>query len=700
MKLAQLLECAACGAPLDSSTVSGGLCRCKFCAYCNVISRDELPEEAAALIREGDSEIRNSAFERAYSAYSRAAEMVPEDSRAYFGMALAANRIKYIKDTVNSCSQPICFEITERRFDSDKNYCLALDRASTDEQYEEYVSRAREIDYIRDKFSHLKRSGLRYDTFICVKVSDGEGGFTQDSVWAGKLYDAMKRNGLTPFYSERDIGDRVGEDYEALILYALSSAKSMIVVCSNEDYLRTPWVQNEYSRYCAMMNDEEKNTGSIMIAFNGAPIERIPGIRGKIQGVNLQSFDASQRICEFVKKFGEAVPTVKYCASCGTECSDDTKFCRECGSNRFLYDRSKLALVLGNKIGEDGGASSIDEIIDGEESRRRAEEAEEKARRRREEEMASNYTKMNFSICGTVLEKFHGTTAEVKVPYGITEIGKQAFYDCKNITSIEIPDTVEVIGNGAFWSCRGITEIHIPPSVKRIDSNAFMDCPNLKAVHITDLESWLRIDFGNLSANPTYSSGNLYICGKILTKLEIPKGITAIKPFSFARCLSLVSVTLSEDITEIGKDAFFSCEKKIEVIDHSALDIGPFGLGNGGISVFTLNVTKGSTNICELDGFLFFTNKGTTYLVGYDGEMTELHLPESFMGIPYQIYKGAFRNYQHLKRIVVPASVKIADVGAFVGCGALELVIKGEKTRTGLPKDWHKKCVDKSVIIK
>lgn len=154
--------------------------------------------------------------------------------------------------------------------------------------------------------SELKNSGLDYDTFICVKVSDGEGGFTRDSVWAGKLYDNIKRAGMKPFYYEREIGDRVGEDYEALILYALYSSESMIVVCSNEDYLRTPWVQNEYTRYHSMMNDRKKASNSITIAFSNNVIERIPGIPGKIQGVELHSFDASQKINEFVSKHAGA----------------------------------------------------------------------------------------------------------------------------------------------------------------------------------------------------------------------------------------------------------------------------------------------------------------------------------------------------------------------------------------------------------
>ena len=35
----------------------------------------------------------------------------------------------------------------------------------------EYFSKAQDIDYIREEFLKLQQSGLDYDCFICVKVS-------------------------------------------------------------------------------------------------------------------------------------------------------------------------------------------------------------------------------------------------------------------------------------------------------------------------------------------------------------------------------------------------------------------------------------------------------------------------------------------------------------------------------------------------
>ena len=174
-----LLQCAGCGAPLDISSATDGLCRCKFCAYTNVLPSDGQSDEVLSCLQIAQNELNNSEFERAYNAFQQASLLAPEESKAFFGMAIAANRVKFIKDTVNERWQPICFEISNKHFSDDVNYKRALELAKH-EQRKEYERCAAEIDYIRTKFCELSENGAKYDTFICVKVSDGNGAFTQD----------------------------------------------------------------------------------------------------------------------------------------------------------------------------------------------------------------------------------------------------------------------------------------------------------------------------------------------------------------------------------------------------------------------------------------------------------------------------------------------------------------------------------------
>ena len=61
----------------------------------------------------------------------------------------------------------------------------------------------------------------------------------------------------------------------------------------------------------------------------------------------------------------------------------------------------------------------------------------------------------------------------------IKEIGRWAFREERNITSVVIPDTVEKICESAFKST-SITEITVPDSVKYIEGYVFADCRGLE----------------------------------------------------------------------------------------------------------------------------------------------------------------------------------------------------------------------------
>ena len=67
------------------------------------------------------------------------------------------------------------------------------------------------------------------------------------------------------------------------------------------------------------------------------------------------------------------------------------------------------------------------------------------------------------------------------IPDGVTEIGTNAFKNCKGLTGITIPASVSVIGVSAFQNT-GLTSIVIPESVSAIDEFCFAYCENLTTV--------------------------------------------------------------------------------------------------------------------------------------------------------------------------------------------------------------------------
>ncbi len=305
------MECKGCGAQIDIRNAVNGVVECEYCHRIETLAKTT-NDDAKHFLKMGEHDLDSCKFDEAYTAYKKASEYDGREPQAYFGMALAEFNIQYIRDVREEKDpvtkelkkvyklQPICHEINEKKFIDNKNYKAAMLCASN-EQRSEYQRRANEIDYIKQEFNELKKQGIDYDCFICVKVTDEQKNRTKDYTIADDMYTYLKDKGCNPFFSEREIKNRTGADYEAMILYALYTSECMIVVCGNEEYLQTPWVKNEYTRFISLINDEQKERDAITIAFDGKPIEKLPGRNGKLQGIDMKGFGASERVLDFVQ---------------------------------------------------------------------------------------------------------------------------------------------------------------------------------------------------------------------------------------------------------------------------------------------------------------------------------------------------------------------------------------------------------------
>ncbi len=293
-------RCRNCEAVLDMDKAVNGVIECLYCHSFYTIPKENASSPSKELLKIAENELDNCAFDRAYVAFKKASVEDITEPECYFGMALSNFKVQFLKDAAKQRLQPICHDITEKKFSEDKNYLKALELA-TAEQRKIYAQKAEEIDEIGMEFLRLKNAGIKYDCFLCVKVSDEQGGNTKDSYEALKLYNHLKKRGYKPFYSEEEIRGRTGTQYEAMILYALYTSECMLIVCSKEEYLLTPWVKNEYSRFMELIHDERKDVDAITIVFDGKAIDRLPGKRALIQGVNLNNPDAYTAITDYVE---------------------------------------------------------------------------------------------------------------------------------------------------------------------------------------------------------------------------------------------------------------------------------------------------------------------------------------------------------------------------------------------------------------
>ena len=126
--------------------------------------------------------------------------------------------------------------------------------------------------------------------------------------------------------------------------------------------------------------------------------------------------------------------------------------------------------------------------------------------------------------------------------YEVKEIGKDAFYNYRSLTSITIPESVTSIGDYAFLYCSSLTSITIPNSVTSIGDSAFSCCSGLTSITIP---------------NSVTSIGDYaFLYCSSLTSVTIPNSVTRIGGWAFADCSSLKSVTIPNSVTSIGRGAF------------------------------------------------------------------------------------------------------------------------------------------------
>ena len=611
------LRCKNCDAAIDLNTAAGGVVQCAFCQSVYTLPKKEQTSEVLSYLRMGQNELNCCAFERAYTAFEKAAELDESEPEAYFGMALAEFRVQYLRDIEQdeetgrekSRLQPICHEIADTLFSESAHYQRALALAER-AQGEEYARRASEIDYIRKEFFRLSESGLRYDCFICVKVTDQAGNHTEDSFAAGKLYNSLRRAGYKPFFSEYEIGERTGADYEAMILYALYSAKCMLLVCGNREYLNTPWVKNEYTRFLAMIADEEKESGSVAFVFRGKPIERLPNVKGRLQGIDFNSFDALEKAKAFIDRFDEEkqrqAAELEFAARSAAQREEEK---RRAAAERERQETARKAEEAARRAAE--LEQQVKVLGKAQENFRAVPPANQTERQPvaaasetvsatvgNTEDGAAGENGPEFEIENGVLLKYRGKGGAVVIPNEVREIGAEAFEYFDTIVSVTIPRTVRAIGDAAFNECKNLTALLIPNSVTEIGDSAFSNCGKLQSLTVEAgnsvycgkgnciIERKTKRLIAGCNASAVPSDGSVHALGfqalngcTGLQALRVPHTVRVIEDEVCNGCTALKNLVLEEGIEEIGAGAFYACAMENLKIPESVATIGPEAFG-------------------------------------------------------------------------------------------------------------------------
>lgn len=120
-------------------------------------------------------------------------------------------------------------------------------------------------------------------------------------------------------------------------------------------------------------------------------------------------------------------------------------------------------------------------------------------------------------------------------------LGKNAFYGCTNLTSVELPENITSIPDGAFRECTSLTALEIPETVTEIGRSAFEG----SAIQSAEIPA------------SVYSIGSrAYKNCTSLTSVSMPENFYQIDSQTFMGCTSLKSITIPESVSQIGSQAF------------------------------------------------------------------------------------------------------------------------------------------------
>lgn len=159
------------------------------------------------------------------------------------------------------------------------------------------------------------------------------------------------------------------------------------------------------------------------------------------------------------------------------------------------------------------------------------------------------------------LDGYGSYSGEVNIPefvlnngttYTVSEIGRDAFRGCTELTGVTIPESILGVGVNAFQGCSKLESITLPSTIGTLPDGLFRDCVSLKSFTCP-------AELAAIRQNVFYGCSSL-------ESIELSPEVYIIGAYAFADCVSLKKFEASEKMYMIGDYAFKGCSGLEEVV--------------------------------------------------------------------------------------------------------------------------------------
>ena len=243
-----------------------------------------------------------------------------------------------------------------------------------------------------------------------------------------------------------------------------------------------------------------------------------------------------------------------------------------------------------------------------------------------------------------------GKVKTLNLPSTITTIKERAFELCKALETVTLPTSLTTIGEYAFVNCYELASITIPSSVKTIETAAFDGCTKLATVTLSEgLETLGGIAFSRCA----------------ITEFHIPASVTLIDGNPCAHCSQLTTVTVTAGSTSyVAQDNVVYTKDMTKLLmcvptkeGSFAVPAGVTTIANSAFRSCLLTDISLPESIVNIEGYAFYQCKG----------LTAMTIPEGVT----ELKTATFYECTALRSVILPSTITEVGFGAFYGCSSL-----------------------------